>query len=341
MKKKLLSVLGLLLVLLLMFLPASNLVKWKHSENEYRIFYEKKSDFDVLFFGASVVHYAVYPMQLWNDYGITSYNMANDSERLQMTYYDMVNAFDYATPKLAVVDLTAIGWAGAKRDGTLKDHAFLDSVPLSRNKIREINAIFEGTEKLEYLFPFELYHSRWNELEPDDFYFNAKSHEYGAERHSGVMYFDTPAPDMYEESREADVELERQTIQNIIDLCNSKGIDVIFTYFPAAHRGGDQKVREACGKMMADFDADYYDFLYVDFIDWSCDSVEGAHLNYYGGEKITDYIGNMLSEKYGISDRRGDTSISASWNSDYTIFNEELQYFIDETYEEYKNAQAK
>lgn len=322
-----------------MLIPASNLVKWKHSDSEYSIFYDRANDFDVLFFGASVVHYAVYPMQLWHDYGITSYNMGNDSEKLFMTYYDMVNAFDYASPKLVLVDLTAIGWAGAKRDGTLKDHAFLDSLPLSKNKIREINAIFDGSERLEYLIPFELYHSRWNELNEDDFYFNRKSTEFGAERHAGIVPFPKPTSDMYDESREADVSLEYDTIKNIIQLCKERNIDIIFTYFPSAHRGGDQKVREACAELMAEFDYPYYDFLDLDFIDWSCDTVEGAHLNYYGGVKLTDYIGSMLSNEYNVYDHRNDPQLSDKWNEDYIKYNLALEEFISETYSEYEEAQ--
>lgn len=338
MKKKILSIIGLMLILSIFFVVASNLVKWKHSGDEYRIFYEKGDEIDVLFFGASVVHYAIYPMQLWNDYGITSYNMANDSERLQMTYYDMINAFDYCHPKMVVVDLTGIGWAGAKRDGTLKDHAFLDSVPLSRNKIKEINAIFEGSERLEYIFPFELYHSRWSELDADDFFFNTRDIEYGAERHAGIIPFEAPNPDMYEESRVNDIELERTTIENMIALCKEKGIDIIFTYMPQAQRGGDQKNREVCANMMKDYDVDFYDFLYVDFIDWSCDTVEGAHLNFYGSEKMTDYLGKMLSETYAIPDRRNDSSINAGWNEDYITYTNEVNEFVSETYEEYINA---
>lgn len=321
-----------------MFSFGSNLVKWKHSGDEYRIFYEKCNDFDVLFFGASVVHYSVYPMQLWHDYGITSYNMGNDSERLQMTYYDMLNALDYASPKLIVVDLTGIGWAGANRDGTLKDHAFLDSVPLSKNKIKEINAIFEGSERLEYIFPFELYHSRWEELEADDFYFRTRDIEYGSERHAGIIPYPSPSPDMYEESRVNEVELERDTIARMIDLCRSRGIQIVFTHLPQAQRGGDQKNREACANIMKDFDVDYYDLLYVDFIDWSCDTIEGAHLNFYGGQKLTDYFGKMLSTQYGIADHRDDSAINASWNKDYESYELDVEEFMNDTYEEYLQA---
>ena len=48
----------------------------------YYDFYQQEQDFDVLFLGTSHVLNAVYPMELWRDYGIVSYNMANHSENI-------------------------------------------------------------------------------------------------------------------------------------------------------------------------------------------------------------------------------------------------------------------
>ena len=50
-------------------------------------------------------------------------------------------------------------------------------------------------------------------------------------------------------------------------------------------------------------------------IDWSADTYdEGMHLNVYGAEKLTDYFGKLLSEKYGLSDRRGESELSETWD---------------------------
>ena len=82
MKKKLLSVLGLILIFSIMLSYVANLVKWKHSGNEYRIFYEKSSDFDVLFFGASVVHYSIY----LNRYRIIQYKGRFSNSDIMVVY---------------------------------------------------------------------------------------------------------------------------------------------------------------------------------------------------------------------------------------------------------------
>lgn len=338
MKKRVFSILGLIIVFSMMLTSVSKIVKYKYSDEKYRIFYDNPTDFDVLFFGASVVHYSEYPMQLWHDYGITSYNMGNDSERLSMTYYNILNALDYANPKLIVVDLASVGWAGTNRDNTIKDHYYLDAVPLSKNKLKEIHEIFEGAEQLEYIFPFILYHSRWDELKADDFRNDKRDIKYGAIRTSDSSPFPSPSPDNYNESRVSDVYLETDNIARIIDLCESRGVEVIFTYLPTALRGGDQINREALAEIMKGFDVDYYDLLQAGIVDWNCDSFDGMHLNYYGGRKLTNCIGTLLNYKYQIPDRRDDSSLNERWNQDYLEYEQSTTEFIMNTQESYVQA---
>lgn len=256
-------------------------------------------------------------MQLWNDYGITSYNMGDDSERLTMTYYNILNSLDYAIPELVVVDLAAIGWAGTRRDGTLKDHNFLDAVPLSLNKIRTVNDLFEGKERIEYLFPFYLYHSRWNELEERDFQLNTRNVMYGALFLYGTVSVPKPTPEMYEQSGYGNVEAEIENIQNMIDLCEERNIRIVFTYLPTGGSGGSQKLREFCAKLLEEKNVDFIDMLYMDSLDWNHDFSDLTHVNHFGGSKITDYLGEILSTKYEIPDHRQESSYAASWNSDY------------------------
>ena len=47
---------------------------------KYSAFYEETQPIDVYFLGTSHVMDAVYPMELWRDYGIVSYNFGNPAE---------------------------------------------------------------------------------------------------------------------------------------------------------------------------------------------------------------------------------------------------------------------
>ncbi len=336
MKRKIFYVAFTVMLTIVLLLMASKILKRKYSDNEYRLFYHNSLEYEVLFFGPSVVHYSISPMQLWNDYGITSYNMGNDSERLTMTYYNIVNSLDYCHPKVIVVDLNAMTWAGSTRDNTLKDHNFLDAVPLSLNKAREVKAVFNKDESLEYMIPFTLYHSRWNELTKEDFDFWAESSMYGLELHQGIMSLPDPSLEQYEESRYGNVEAEAAVMKQIIDLCEKEDIELVFTYLPSEARGGDQKLREYCSEYLSSQNAVYLDMLHMDGLEYNRDFYDEVHVNVFGSCKVTDYLGSYLSENYNLTDYRNDNGKGVQkWNEDYLKYKEKTQEFINEIQEDY------
>ena len=63
---------GVLLVLILVRI--SGLVERKSAYQKNGDFMEQSEDLDVLFLGTSHVINGVFPMELWKEYGITSYN---------------------------------------------------------------------------------------------------------------------------------------------------------------------------------------------------------------------------------------------------------------------------
>ena len=62
------------MILVLVVGVTQKLFERKYSYSKYYDFYKQQQDFDVLFLGTSHVLNAVYPMELWRDYGIVSYN---------------------------------------------------------------------------------------------------------------------------------------------------------------------------------------------------------------------------------------------------------------------------
>ena len=178
-----------------------NLTERKESSNKYSDFF-KDRDYDVLFMGTSHVINSVFPMELWKEYGITSYNCGGTSNYLPTTYWVLQNALDYVTPKVVVIDCLRLA-DDEKCPYLARAHYSLDAFPLSKTKIDAIRDLMDNpggntaleAEKaaniaqspwLELLWDFTLYHSRWNELEKDDFS-PAASREKGAETRIDVV----------------------------------------------------------------------------------------------------------------------------------------------------------
>lgn len=75
------------------------------SERKFRSFYDEKQDIDVFFMGTSHVLDDITPMELWRDFGVTSYNMGTSSECLGMTEWILKRPAEVHKPKIAVIDV--------------------------------------------------------------------------------------------------------------------------------------------------------------------------------------------------------------------------------------------
>ena len=65
---------------------------------------------------------------------------------------------------------------------------------------------------------------------------------------------------------------------------------------------------------------------YKDFgFDWNTDSADGGdHLNVYGAEKVSKYIGKIIQEKYNIPNRKQDLNCSA-WYENSKKYHEDIK----------------
>lgn len=106
-KEKVYGIIKLVVFLSLLFVCffiVNNIVKRKEPYERKRDFINQEENFDVLFFGSSHIMNAAFPMRLWQNYGIVSYNLGNQGEKVGTSYYNMKLACKYTKPKLIVID---------------------------------------------------------------------------------------------------------------------------------------------------------------------------------------------------------------------------------------------
>ena len=185
MKKHMNNIIGCIVTLCLTIIilgKITDMVERKDSDEKYADFFEQDADFDVLFMGTSHVMNGVYPMELWNEYGIVSYNFGGHANQMATTYWVMENALDYTTPEVVVIDCLACSSQWKCTDIFSYVHQSMDAFPLSTTKIKAVNdllddenmdeAIKEGVArenseprtKIGLQWNYSVYHSRWNEL---------------------------------------------------------------------------------------------------------------------------------------------------------------------------------
>ena len=207
----------------------SELTERKDSKEKFAAFYETEDDIDVLFLGSSHVLNGIFPMELWNEYGIVSYNMAGHGNRMAMNYWVLKNALDYTSPKLVVLDACML--ASDEKISSLEQlHISTDHIPYSQTKVDMINDLVEEEErKSDFLWKFSTYHHRWNELEEKDFT-GEITPEKGAESRIDVA---VPLEMEYVESDYIMPKEDGAGVEyayKIIEECQEQGIDILITY---------------------------------------------------------------------------------------------------------------
>ena len=300
--KSIVSVVLFLVLLAVCTYNVDRTLKDKGNFLKYESFYEEDEPFDVLFFGSSRMLDGVYPMELWDEFGLTSYNMAQHSEGIKVSYWQMKNAFQYNTPKVAVVDVSLLhgGKIEKQDEETLSYlHKSLDHMPISKVKYDAMKDITEGVEIGEYLFPLAMYHNRWNDLERNDIYVELPCRK-GAEARVAIH----PLVGVEWSSEEINEEVDTEDIRldAMVALCEEKGVQLVLTLMPAVGMAATENVCTSVNYLEVYAKEHNIPFLNFakedDIINYSIDFHDPSHLNPCGAKKVTKAIGDFLTANY-------------------------------------------
>lgn len=310
------SLLSIALLLTMIFF-LSRIVENKLSYTKYNEFYQYSDEYDVLFCGSSHMMNAALPMELWRDYGIKSYNIANGAETIPVTYHVIKNALDHSSPKVIVLDVFY-----AYSDSILPEaskeqpHQFFDMVPISKNKKDAVFDILKDSQdRWNYLFDFSIYHSRWNELTKADFF--PENENMGGARMVLESYsprntvFDPP--ELHEMAR-----TPKTYLAKIKELCDERNIYLICVVNPYAKWQENRLSNVDFEKVMTELGIDFVDLRDSDVVDIFADSADNMHVNICGERKLTDFYGSYL-KKNGVGFTRTDTE-DAAWDNRYQAY---------------------
>ncbi len=294
-------------------LGLSGVVEVKTAYRKNHEFIRQDTQYDVLFLGTSHVLNGVFPMEMWKEYGITSYNLSGHAHRIPATYWVMMNALDYAAPKVIVVDCFWLE-KDEKYEGAMEHESF-DSIPLSGNKVRAVFDLFDTMDKrVEYLWNFSTYHGRWWDLGEDDFTCGE-----GVEKGASLMV-EVAKPRMVERVWEEGQSIDSvgvDYLKKILEECEERDIEVLLTYLPFPAGRVDQISARYTEKIAEQYGVNYINFLDLDIVDYETDCADSSsHLNVSGAGKVTDYLGRYISENYDIADHRTD-QMAERWSADY------------------------
>lgn len=284
-------------------------------------FLQDDRQYDVLFFGSSHMINGIYPMELWKDYGLTSYNLGGHGASIAASYWEMRLAVQYHKPKVAVLDVLFAGSQGTEMNLGLA-HELLDIYPLSRVKVEAVCDLFEDSgTRAEMLFPLDIYHNRWKELDPamvrrglwgEKGYSVEKGGQVRAEIYPLEQQTLIPETSTREEGSVALTYVEK-----FVTYCQENDIIPVLVYLPCQISEQWQRDCNAAIALGEALGAKTLNMQYMDLIDYATDWYDdGSHLNPAGALKTTACLGDFLQTQCGVEDHRSDGGYDV-WDRDY------------------------
>ncbi|MCC8139986.1 MAG: hypothetical protein LIO67_06775 [Lachnospiraceae bacterium] len=288
---------------------------WPETASYEQFYQMEKNSVDVLFLGSSHCMTSFSPLQLYDEYGITSYNLSSEEQGTLVSYFWLREALKYQSPQVVVLDTYTLFTINQEevlnaRESTVR--LAIDPMRWSGNKLEAVRTICEvddAQSEISYLMTNIRYHERWSELTENDFKQSSlRSHEslmgFSALTDSCDFQEFTPIDPENEESIAEPVALMQEYLDKIVELCEDRGIRLILTKTPSTTQTASKYnyvsgYAESKGIEFIDFNTEpIYAEAGYDFAMDNCDS--GGHLNLWGAEKVTSYIGRVLTEQYGI-----------------------------------------
>lgn len=320
-------------------------MRYKKDQKRIISFYnEPKKSLDVIFLGSSHVHCSIIPLELWNKYGITSFDYSTPGQNFQLAFSCIKEVIGKQQPELLVIDLFTSFYICRNMFESFGIHNVVDCLSLF-SKFRLINDFILLSGKPDYKTSFELffsayvYHQRWDKLNKDDYYCIGIEEKIRKGVYGDALYFTKMdngkfpyVNSEYVESLELPY-LYNKVLIEILKLCNKNQIKVLFTLFPYDDSyidylyKIDMNLLNRYYKGIVEKGMEYKNVAFLNYfakideigLDEKNDLKDRSHLNFYGAQKITAHLGKYIKEHYDIPDRRLDPAY-AKWNDDYKLY---------------------
>ena len=307
-----------LAILAVMVLRLDSALKLIQEDNLCGRYYDYPDDtFDVTFLGSSFALYGIYPMELYRDFGIASYNLSTGNQSIEASYYLAKESIEKDHPELIVMDCN-MAWVDQETMKSQYIHYITDTMPyLSGSRFEIIkNLVEEGEDLKSIMLPLIAYHSRWQELTYEDALPQAKEMVYGCKVTSRVEISNPFKEPKYVEGVTVP-ETSVKYLQKIIDLCRENDTELLLINIPVLGKnkffdqsGFNQRwtAAQLIGKIAEENKVPYLEY----FAGWKelgfdldRDAMDGEHLNRWGAARFTSFLGNYMKEHYDLPDRRG------------------------------------
>ena len=271
---------------------------------------------DVLLVGSSHIGMNIDNQQIYDEFGISSFDLWVGMQPLWNSYYYLKEALHCQKPQVVLMDVFLCGTTAeySTKEVALKNIEYL---PFGIDKIRASFASYEQwTDAVEALWGMPYYHSRYDELTADDFASVTGTGLSSPRQTEGAV---TPLNMLDYRAITDTLPLtakNEEYLQKIIDLCKQENVSLVLMTAPFEATGDEAMRLNAVAQIAEEAQVPFLNYLKTwDTlgIDASTDFYDIGHFNNEGIAKFSRIIGQYLAENYDLRDCR--TIDGFIWNT--------------------------
>lgn len=321
---RLIKLLALIIPLVLICTAADKILLKAEGFDERRIsdfYFEEKDSIDVVFLGASEIYTGYAPAYAYEKGGFTSYcyGIAGNSATIYKS--EMKEILSRQNPQLIFVELNGFVYDLENMDN-FSAQLMLENIPLSLNKVETLLKTHPD-DKVSAMLPF-LKHHRKLDLVCGDievYASNVPSLLRGVTTQTELNN-ELPCYEAPEGTDGQDITpLSKEYLIDFLEFCKSEGLEnIVFMRFPHKYVDENGYIRSCRANAAGELVQQYgYEYLNLDRciedigLDYTVDFYNPEHLSVYGQIKFTDYMVDVITERYGLVPEAQSERNAASW----------------------------
>ena len=288
---------------------------------------KEEEPLDMIYIGGSAAFCYWLPLQAWNDYGFTSYNLGSTSLQAENILYLLKHALKYQAPELFVIGVRPFAdYSNTGYEAGLRYTS--DALDLGADRLKLIRTYYDRRlmeeEICSVYVDIAKHHSRYELLASPEAW-NLMDNEgeplyKGAKVMASYYHLDELPPS--NEGNRGELEPRAyDTLYELLDFCKEKDLNVLFVVSPYILRQEDYALFNTMDDIVTSYGyqflnaSEYFDQINLDI---SQDFTDQGHVNVFGAEKYTVFLGNYIMENYGLQDHRAEGNIR--WDEAYADF---------------------
>lgn len=263
------------------------------------------------------------PIEAYRQYGIASYNAGSaaiDPKTLKIALAEVLKT---QSPSLILIDARPFQYGDFENAEYITEvglRHYTDSVRYSRERLQYIMQLVpskispqDNLDIWSYIFDIAKYHMRWTELNELSWHLADGVHK---NNNMGYAFLPHVDPSLQEIGcSQITQELEpskglQNVLKDLLEYCSKLDAQVLFVTNSYVEMPADRMRYNYIKRVIKQYDnIDYIntnDFNQQIGLDYSMDFADKSHVNAFGAEKYTIFLGQYIKEHYTLPDRRQD-----------------------------------